>query len=132
MRDCHSAAPHPGKLELKPPETKTMKQYVIDQLRPSDHQKLKTYMNEHLESGSLPGIYQLTLPPEIRNEIQAAHLQCQPYVAIELEPDRMSCELLIRSSIKMRCDCMGYATKDQRNWLIDRIDTMLNELEIVL
>jgi hypothetical protein len=53
-------------------------------------------------------------------------------VAIELEPDRMSCELLIRSSIKIRCDCMGYATKDQRNWLIDRIDTMLNELEIVL
>lgn len=109
-----------------------MKQYVIDQLRPSDHQKLKTYINEHFESGALPGIYKLTLPPKILNETQAAHSQCQPYVAIELEPDRMSCELLIRSCIKMRCDCMGYATQEQRNWLINRIDTMFNELDIFL
>lgn len=107
-----------------------MKQYVIDQLRPNDHQKLKAYLNEHLEAGALPGIYKLTLAAEILNNIQTAHTQCQPYVAIELEPDRISCEMLIRSCIKMRCDCMGYASQAQRNWLIDRIETMLNELEI--
>lgn len=109
-----------------------MKQYVIDQLRPSDYQKLKTYLNEHLESGALPGIYKLTLAAGMLNEIQAAHSECRPYVAIELEPDHLSCEMLIRSCIKMRCDCMGYATEAQRNWLIDQVESILKELEIFL
>ncbi|MEW6259200.1 MAG: hypothetical protein AB1547_04770 [Thermodesulfobacteriota bacterium] len=109
-----------------------MKQYVIDQLRPNDHQKLKAYLDAHFETGALPGIYKIFLIPELLDTIQAGHPECRPYVAVELEPNRISCELLVRSCIKMRCDCMGYVNHRQRDWLIDRFETILNELEIAL
>ncbi len=109
-----------------------MKQYVIDQLRPNDHQKLKDYLDTHFETGALPGIYKIFLLPELLDTVQAGHPECRPYVTVELEPNRISCELLVRSCIKMRCDCMGYVNPKQRDWLIDCFDTMLNELDIAL
>jgi hypothetical protein len=105
-----------------------MKQYVIDQLRPQDYINLKTHLDAGYPQAGLPGIYRISIDPGILTQNQLAHTECHPYYfAIELNPNAISCELLVRSSQKLRCICMGYATKSQRDWLIDWIDAMMNE-----
>ena len=42
----------------------------------------------------------------------------------------MTCEFLVRIKKKMKCDCMAYATYEQQNWLIKKIDTILEKLNI--
>lgn len=36
-----------------------------------------------------------------------------------LEESYLSCELLVRIKNNIKCDCMGYATKEQRDWLVN-------------
>jgi len=106
-----------------------MKQYVIDDLRPGDFEKIKAYMDlNHVHSG-VENLYWIELEREILTEVQAAHTRCQPfYVAVDVGPERLGCELLVRTKHRMRCDCMDYATVKQRNWLIDLIDAMIAEI----
>jgi len=108
-----------------------MKQYVVDELRPGDYNRIKSYLGERLGESQMPGLYKLRLGPEDLTALQVAHPQCQPYYfAIDLEPDRMACELLVRTDSRTRCECIGYATETQRNRLVRFTDTMLAQLEI--
>ncbi len=108
-----------------------MKQYVIDQLRPEDHERVRAYLDGHLKASALEGIYWLRLDASVLSETQKRHGPCGPhYAAIELTSDRLSCELLVRSENRLRCDCVGYATKAQRDWLIGMVDAILEKLEI--
>lgn len=108
-----------------------MKQYVIDGLRLEDYQKLKAYLEEHLASSPLGGIYWLELDKVILTETQKKHPECGPHVfALMLEETYLSCELLVRIKKNIKCDCMAYATKAQRNWLIDQADGILELLDI--
>jgi hypothetical protein len=67
----------------------------------------------------------------IYSEMQKAHNECQPfYFALELLPDRLACELLVRSQQRIRCHCIQYATESQRNWLIQSVDDVLEKLAI--
>ena len=108
-----------------------MKQYVIDELRPADYKKIKAYMDESLEAHGIDGIYWMLLDQDILSDIQAEHIECQPfYFAINLEPTIMACELLVRSKNIIRCSCIGYATEKQRNWFIQAVDAIFKKLEI--
>ncbi len=110
-----------------------MKQYVIDQLRFEDFNRLKEHLDAHLQGSSIEGIYWIPLTQEILlSPIQAEHEACKPfYFALELVlPDRLSCELLVRTQTRMRCACIRYATKEQRSWLMDTVDAILEKLEI--
>ena len=108
-----------------------MKQYVIDELRPADHRKIKSYLDDKFGSSPIDGIYWVPLDTEHYSRIQAEHITCQPfYFAIDLEDNMMACELLIRTKDRVRCDCITYATEGQRNWLIGFVDRMLDELDI--
>jgi hypothetical protein len=108
-----------------------MKQYVVDELRPQDYLKLKAYLEDSFGSSVIEGIYWIALEDRILTDVQLAHDSCRPhYFALDLSEDRLACELLVRTQARMRCDCMGYATETQRNWLIRLIDGMFRELEI--
>lgn len=108
-----------------------MKQYLIDGLRLSDYQKLKEYLDEHLEPSPLGGIYWLELDDALLTPVQKSHSSCRPHMfALMLEESYLSCELLVRIKQNIKCDCMGYATKSQRDWLIDQADSILNKLDI--
>ncbi len=108
-----------------------MKQYVIDELRQKDYERIKAYMEEKFPSSDMDGIYWIPLDVKILTDVQKAHADCQPfYVAVDLEPNLITFEMLIRTQSRMRCSCMGYATDAQRNWLIRLADTMLDELGI--
>lgn len=109
-----------------------MKQYVVDELRLADYEKIKSYLDEHFGLPKLGGIYRLPLADAVLTDIQASHADCRPhYVALELEEDRVVCELLVRSKKRLRCDCIAHATEAQRNWLINKIDSMLEMLDII-
>ena len=108
-----------------------MKQYVIDGFTLKDYSTLKDYLDTHLEAATVGGIYWLELDSDILTDIQAQHKGCSPHVfALMLEESALSCELLVRIKTNIRCDCMGYATQLQRNWLVDWTDAVLEKLSI--
>jgi len=108
-----------------------MKQYVVDELRPSDFNKIKEFLDRSYESSDLGYLYWLRLADEILAPVQIQHKACYPfYFAVELEPDRIIFELLVRTKNRIRCDCMAYATEDQRNWLIRSVDAVFSRLNI--
>ena len=109
-----------------------MKQYVIDEIRDSDFNTLKSYLDESFGPMVLNGIYRLPLDPGLYSECQVSHAGCQPfYFALELKPDALCCELLVRTDSRIRCDCIAIATPEQRNWLIETIDAIFERLSIV-
>ena len=108
-----------------------MKQYVIDELRPDDYLKIKAYLDEHLTAGTMEGLYWMPLETELLSHIQTDHHQCQPfYVALELTSTQLSCELLVRTQNRVRCDCINYANKTQRHWIITSVDAVFERLGI--
>ncbi|HDL07556.1 MAG TPA: hypothetical protein ENG35_02320 [Desulfobacteraceae bacterium] len=108
-----------------------MRQYVIDELRPVDYEKIKNYLNKNTLASGLDGLYWIALDNEILTAIQSSHVDCQPfYFAIDLTPNLVACELLVRTRSKIRCDCISYASELQRNWIIRYIDSIFDQLEI--
>jgi hypothetical protein len=108
-----------------------MKQYVIDELRPKDHEAIKGYMEERYSASDVDGIYWIPLEQDILTRIQKEHTDCQPfYFAVDLEPNLIAFEMLIRTQKRMRCSCMGYATENQRNWLMGLADSIFDQLGI--
>lgn len=109
-----------------------MKQYVIDEIRPEDYKEIKAYLNSNFGEPELGNLYWLPLNEEVLTPVQASHESCQPLVvALELEPEKLTCELLIRTRQRVRCDCIGYATEVQRNWIVDSIDAFFEKLGII-
>ena len=38
--------------------------------------------------------------------------------------------MLVRTKNRIRCACMGYASKDQRIWIMDVVDAIFEKLDI--
>ncbi len=111
---------------------KIMKQYVIDELRPHDFEKLKAYLDTTFGVSEVEGLYRIPIEEELLTDIQREHHECGPfYLAAELEPDKLACELLARPKNRIRCNCIGYATEAQRNHFIRRIDGIFEQLEMM-
>ena len=110
-----------------------MKQYMIDELRPSDHAAVKAYLDENLEKTGVEGLYHLLLPVDLYTDVQRAHTGCHPlYLSLELAPEALVCELLVRTDSQVRCDCMGYTTVRQRNWAMETLDAVLDKLDLIV
>ena len=109
-----------------------MKQYVIDELRPDDYKKLKTYLDAHFAVPGMEHLYWVPLDEDVYEDVQRRHEPCRPhYFALELLPEGLTCELLVRSNGQVSCDCIRYASQKQRNWLIHAVDAIFDRLEII-
>jgi len=109
-----------------------MKQYVIDELRPEDHYKIRKYFDATYGPVEMSGIYWIPLAAEVLTEIQREHADCQPfYFAIDLEEERFALELLVRTKNRIRCSCIGYASRDQQIWIVEVMDAIFEKLGIV-
>ena len=108
-----------------------MKQYVIDELRSEDHNKIKEYLDEIYGAAEFGAIYWVPIASDMLTEIQREHTECQPYYfAIDLEENRFALELLVRTKSRVRCACIGYASKDQRIWIMEAVDAIFERLDI--
>ncbi|MDX1708107.1 MAG: hypothetical protein R3274_05865 [Desulfobacterales bacterium] len=109
-----------------------MKQYVIDELRPEDHRKIKEYLDKHYGPAEMGQIYWVPLTAEVLNDIQKQHADCQPFcVAIDLRENQLALELLVRTKSQIRCACISYADVHQRNWLLDQLDAIFERLGVI-
>ena len=109
-----------------------MRQYVVDEIRPADHAKVKVYLDALFQVPGYEGLYHLPLDKYVLSDLQRNHDQCRPhYFALELLPDRLSCEFLVRTNHRVRCDCIQYATPEQQRWLMDVVDALFEDLEII-
>lgn len=112
-------------------DSAAMKQYVVDELKPEDHQDLAAYLERHGQSSGVDGLYWLPIGESLLTTEQQAHHDCKPFAfALELLPDRLVCELLVRTRNRVRCNCIAYATPEQRGWLMDTIDAILEKLGV--
>lgn len=110
-----------------------MKQYVIDELGPEDYRKIRQYLDVTYGPVEMGGIYWVPLAAELLTEIQREHPDCQPfYFAIDLEEERFALEFLVRTKNRIRCSCIGYASRDQQNWIMELVDAMFEKLGIVI
>lgn len=108
-----------------------MKQYVIDEIRPKEHHAIKQYLSATYGSAEVSGIYWVPLAAEILTETQRKHTDCQPFFfAVELENERLALELLVRSKNRIRCACIGYASREQRIWIMEAVDAIFEKLGI--
>ena len=109
-----------------------MKQYVIDELRPEDHHKIRQYLDVTYGAVEMSGIYWIPLDVEVLTEIQREHVDCQPfYFAVDLAEDRFALELLVRTKNRIRCSCIGYASREQLIWIMGVVDAIFEKLGIV-
>ena len=108
-----------------------MKQYVVDQLRYPDYEKLKALLDQTYGEASIGQVYWVPVAQDLLSPVQIEHKDCQPHVAaVELQETRVSMELLVRTRSRIRCCCIAYATDEQRTWLIRLLDRMLEQLSI--
>lgn len=110
-----------------------MRQYLIDELRLEDYKKLKDHLETNYKnSAGIPDVFWIEIPDEILSPIQMEHKDCQPfYIAVDLEETLISFELLIRTKKSLRCECISYSNEMQRKWIIEKVDSIFNELNIV-
>lgn len=109
-----------------------MKQYVVDELRPEDHEKVEAYLEENFGPAQLGGVYWIPLEEKALSDIQFEHSKCQPfYFAIVLESTMLVGEFLIRTRKKIKCECIHYATESQRNLIICFIDSIFEKLGVM-
>jgi hypothetical protein len=109
-----------------------MKQYVIDELRLWDYQKIKGYLDDHFGPADMGEIYWIPLEPSLYGNDQCTHTECHPlYLVIHLEPSSLAAELLVRTRNRIRCDCIRYVSEEQLNWLISFLDSIFSRLDIV-
>jgi hypothetical protein len=109
-----------------------MKQYVVDELADGDCGKIKEYLDAHYGPCRVEGIYWVPMDGRMANAVQAAHGRCQPHVfAVYLGPGVLTCELLVRTLNRMRCDCMGYANPEQTASIIRFVDKLLLDLGVL-
>jgi hypothetical protein len=109
-----------------------MKQYVIDEIRPPDFEKIKGYLHQSYGGAGMDGLYWVPVEEAVLSDMQRAHKACAPFfIALELAPDRLAAELLVRTRSRVRCDCIHYADERQRNWLVRTVDAIFEKLDII-
>ena len=109
-----------------------MKQYVIDEIRPHDFEKVKGYLDEAYGVAGVDGLYWVPVEETLLSVAQQAHKACAPFfMALELGPDRLAAELLVRTRSRVRCDCIHYADQRQREWLVRTVDAIFEKLDII-
>jgi hypothetical protein len=108
-----------------------MRQYLLDEIRKADVPRLREYLNDHAIAASLEGIWWVDLPEDLLNPEQFSHRDHYPFrFAVELGDDFVRFELLIRSRETMRCACIAYATRPQRDFILAFADKMVEELAL--
>jgi hypothetical protein len=106
-----------------------MRQFVIDELSPMERDNIDSYLKRSVKRGPMIGLYWIELPDDLLSAAQQDHKKEHgPYhLAVELTNTAVKFELLVRSHINLHCSCIAYATADQRQFILDFIDRMVEE-----
>ena len=105
-----------------------MRQYVIDELSPMESDNIDSYLKRSIQPGPMIGLYWLPLPSDLLSEAQLGHEKHGPfYLAVELTHSAVKFEMLVRSHSNLHCTCIAHANQEQRQFVLDFVDKMLEE-----
>ena len=108
-----------------------MRQYQLDEISRPDIPRIRDYLQEHALASSLEGIWWVDLPEDLLSPEQFAHPDCRPFrFAVELGDDFVRFEFLIRSAKTLRCSCIDYATRQQRDFIMAFADRLVDDLKL--
>ena len=108
-----------------------MRKFVLDEISRSDMEKIRDYLNQNAILSEVDGLYWVELADEHLDHLQFGHEQCKPYrFAVELCDDSVHLEMLIRSATTMRCECIKYANRTQRDVIIRFGETIIRDCDI--
>jgi hypothetical protein len=108
-----------------------MRSYLIDEVMKSDMEKVSAFLTENATKSNLDQIFWVKIPDDLLSEKQFQHLDCRPHAfAVELGSDWIKLEFLVRSLKHMRCDCPGYCTRQQQDFVINFAHNMIKQLDI--
>ena len=108
-----------------------MRQYVVDELRKNEIERVAQYLNTKCEAGGVNRLYWLQIPDDLLSEVQLRHRDCAPFcIGVEITEDSVIFEMLVRSRQKLRCSCIAYASDQQRQFILNFADRLLRETEI--
>ncbi|MEW6660654.1 MAG: hypothetical protein AB1424_18585 [Thermodesulfobacteriota bacterium] len=108
-----------------------MRQYQVDEISRADIPRIRDYLKDHALASSLEGIWWVDLPEDLLSPEQFAHPDCRPFrFAVELGDNFVRFEFLIRSRQTMRCVCIGYATRGQRDFILAFADRLVEDLAL--
>jgi hypothetical protein len=108
-----------------------MRQYVLDEINRGDLPRIREYLNDHASASRLADIWWVDLPEDLLSPEQFSHRDCRPFrFAVELGDGLVRFEFLIRSLQTMRCACIGYATRGQRDFILAFADRLVEDLAL--
>ena len=108
-----------------------MRAYLIDEISPSDMEKIGGYLRSNAVGSGLEKVYWLEIPKDLLNETQIAHKHCQPYVfGVELGSGWIKLEFFSRSRNGMKCSCQTYSSPSQLEYITRFAHEMLGNLGI--
>ncbi|MGQ9745372.1 MAG: hypothetical protein ACUVQV_05155 [Dissulfurimicrobium sp.] len=103
-----------------------MRQYMVDELRQEELNRIRNYLELNCEPSGLGGLYWLHIPEAYLSKTQLEHKSCLPFcTAIEIGSSWVKFEMLIRSRKKIRCNCIAFATSKQRQFILEFADRLL-------
>jgi hypothetical protein len=108
-----------------------MRYYLIDEISKSDLEKIKNFLSNRALKSGLDDIYWVEFPEDSLTQIQLEHSSCKPYVfGLELGPGSLRAELFVRNRNQFGCTCQQYCDDRQKNYVIDYVLMLINELNI--
>ncbi len=108
-----------------------MRQYMLDEIAKTDMPRVREYLNEHATASRLDDIWWVDLKEDLLSPDQFSHRGCQPFrFAVEVGETFVRFEFLIRSRETMRCKCIGYATRQQRDFIFAFADRLVEDLNL--
>ena len=108
-----------------------MRQYLLDEISRDDIPRIRDYLNQHAIAAGIADIWWIDLQNDLLSPEQFDHRDCQPHrFAVEVGDDFVRFEFLIRSLQTMRCSCIAYATRQQRDFIISFADRLVEELAL--
>ena len=113
-----------------------MRQYQLDEISKGDIPRVREYLKGHAQASSLADIWWVDLPEDLLSPEQFSHRDCRPFRfavevgEMEVGDSFVRFEFLIRSRQTMHCACIGYATRQQRDFILAFADRMVEDLAL--
>jgi len=110
-----------------------MRTYVLDEIGKEDMARAVEWVAKRADLSGVEGLYWVNFQPDLLTPVQFAHKECQPHCfAIEVTDDAIKFELLVRSRVNYRCrTCQVYASEQQRQFIIEMADRLVQETGIL-
>ena len=108
-----------------------MRYYLIDEIPHEDMEKINNFLSKNAIRSELGELFWVKISEDLLSEVQFQHVQCGPHVcAVELGTDWLKIEFFIRNLKGLQCTCQSYCTSQQRDFLINFTQKMIEDLGI--